>query len=119
MKKVIPFLVLILALQFIACSKDNEEPVNNPPVIENQTFSGSVSGALTFNVVASDPDNDTLTFSILQNSNNQFVISNNGVITKNGEAPTELGTHTLEVEVTDGTAKASATVTITLIESEA
>lgn len=119
MKKVIPFLVLILALQFTACSKDNEEPVNNAPVIENQEFSVNVNSILTLQVTASDVDNDTLTFSIKKDDYNLFKISEDGIIrTINGNAITTLRSgdpYTIEIEVTDGKATATATIEIKVI----
>lgn len=116
MKKVISLLVIVLLVQFTSCSK-NDEVVNTPPVIENQDFSASVEN-LGIKVVASDKDNDTLTFSITKNSsNNQFEINNEGVISLKNGVLLALGKHILEVEVSDGKVTASATITITLTVS--
>lgn len=56
-------LIILLILFVLSCKKEN-----NPPVISNQTFElteNSPAGTLIGNVVSTDPDDDILTYEIL------------------------------------------------------
>ncbi len=105
--------------------------VNEPPVINDQTFSlaeNSPNGTVVGTVLASDPDaGDSLTFAITAgNTGNTFAINPaSGQITVNDNSLLNFETNpsfSLTVQVTDlGSLSSSATVTINLtnvIESD-
>lgn len=122
--KVISLLPLIIMIFFASCSKDDEPvtplpPSNNVPVITNQTFTATedIDDVTDIgSVVASDENQeDNLIFSITQNSNDLFEISETGTLSlANGsELDYESATsHSITVTITDGTDNASATITI-------
>lgn len=94
------------------------DPDNQSPVMEDQEFvvSESITNADEIGqVVATDPDNDTLTFSIADSE--LFDISDAGVLTlAEGKAldyETETS-HSLTVSATDGEETVEATITITV-----
>jgi MYXO-CTERM domain-containing protein len=95
-------------------------PVNNAPVIANQTFTindGSANGTVVGSVVASDPDaGNTLTYSITGgNTGNAFSINaSTGVLSVNAAVSyTSNPTFNLSVRVTDnGMLSTTATVTV-------
>lgn len=122
--KVISLLPLIIVIFFASCSKDEEPvtpvpPSNRAPVITNQTFTASEDiddVTVIGSVVASDENkDDNLIFSITQNSNDVFEISETGTLSlANGsELDYESATsHSITVTVSDGKDNASATVAI-------
>ena len=97
-------------------------PVNNAPVIANQTFSvddGSANGTVVGTVIASDPDaGDTLSYSITGgNTNNAFSIdTGTGVLSVNNSTAVSYTTSpafSLTVQVVDsGSLSTSAAVTV-------
>lgn len=112
MRKIITFLAFILAITLTSCSKD--EVVNNAPVIEAQTFSVREDVLLSVKVIASDPDKDTLTYTIKNHDSDLFEITNDGTLSlKEGTRRTKQQ-YLIDVEVSDGKLTASATVTINI-----
>ncbi|WP_271766733.1 cadherin domain-containing protein [Aquimarina algiphila] len=123
-KKILFFFgILLIAL---SCSKDDssvptptpQEPQNTAPQIENQEFTVAEDiDEITIigNVVATDADNDTLTYSITTNDNDLFELSPEGALSL--VATKEINydiaqAHTITVSVSDGTTTTSATITI-------
>lgn len=111
-----------------ATSADNftvsSEILNQLPVMADQEFMPLESITDTDEVgqvTANDPDGDTLTFEILENDNDLFVISENGILTL-AEGKTldyETATsHSIVVTVSDGEATVDAKVAI-LVEDVA
>ncbi len=101
----------------------NLNPVNEVPVINNQTFAlleNSSNGSVVGGVIASDPDaGDSLSYSIMAgNSSNTFVInSTSGEITVADSNQLDYETtpaFNLTVQVTDGVLNSTATISINL-----
>jgi len=98
--------------------------VNETPVIVDQTFEtdeGLDNGLTIANVVASDPENDNITFSLKSgNTDDAFSINaTTGVITINDMTALEFDANpifSLVIEISDGELTAEATITIGLIE---
>lgn len=114
MKKVFTLLALTLLIQFTSCSKDEIAEANNAPVIEEQTFSVREDAILSIKVIASDPDSDTLTFTVKKDDSNLFEIRNDGTLKVKADKRTRAQTYLVDVEVSDGKLKASATITINI-----
>ncbi len=95
--------------------------VNESPTIKNQAFSvneNSPKGAYVGMVSASDPDSNTLTYSITAgNTGNAFAISSAGQITVNDSSLLDyesIRSYSLTVQVSDGGYAPTATVTVTI-----
>ena len=118
----IRFLSIFTTLVFLYGCGDDDTNTNLPPVIEDQSFdvSENVDDATVIGTVqASDPEQGTLTFSITQNSNDLFEISNTGELSLTTGSMLDFETataHTLTVAVSDGNKSASAAVTITVVD---
>ena len=100
-----------------------EAPSNNAPTITNTTGNYSVPENQTsaFTVTASDPDGDSLTFSISGTDSSLFTISSSGVVTFNAapdyENPSDSGTNNvydLSASVSDGSLSASKDFMVTV-----
>jgi hypothetical protein len=98
--------------------------VNETPLIVDQTFEtdeGLDNGLTIASVVASDPENDNITFSLKSgNTDDAFSINaTTGVITINDMTALEFDANpifSLVIEISDGELTAEATITIGLIE---
>lgn len=117
-------IILLLLITIFSCA-DEELTQNTAPVIEDQTFTiqeNSADHTAVGTVLATDADTDqTLVYSFVSgNTGDAFSIDpNTGVITVNNVAvlnyeATEM--FTLVIEVTDGEAFVSATITIMLTD---
>ncbi|WP_299120935.1 BspA family leucine-rich repeat surface protein [uncultured Tenacibaculum sp.] len=122
MKKITILCFLMLGLvQFSSCSKD-DAIVNTPPVIKSQSFSVKENINDTYiigKVQATDVDKNTLSFSIKTDVSKLFEISSEGAISLISGKTLDYETtktYMLEVEVSDGTAKTSATITINVTD---
>ncbi|WP_228235770.1 BspA family leucine-rich repeat surface protein [Allomuricauda sp. M10] len=118
--KSLSFLLVILSV--ISCGKDDPETLNNTPIFIDQEFvatedidANHVIGTL----VASDPDDDPLTFKILLNENDMFTLSTSGELRlkegKNLDYETAID-HDIKVTVSDGDRQVDAIITI-LVEN--
>lgn len=122
MKNLLPLLCMLLAFSFFAGCGDDNEVTNTPPVIADQTFSAAedISDSdLIGTVVATDNENDELTFSITQNSNDLFSVTPAGSLSLAPGESLDFETdpsHTITVEVTDGENANSATITINVTD---
>ncbi len=119
--RILNLLMVCIALSVLSCNDDDEE-TNLPPEIADQTFSiakNSPNGTVVGTVLATDREQDALTYSITEgNSNDAFAIGEtSGQITVQdasavlAEASTSFA---LTVTVDDGKNNATATITITL-----
>ncbi len=120
-------LPLFATLAILSCSKDDnggtpQEPQNNAPTIQAQSFNASEAiddASVIGKVAATDSDGDDLSFTIKTNSNNLFEITDGGDIslatTENLDYETATS-HTLSIDVTDGEATSNADVTINVID---
>jgi Cadherin domain/FG-GAP repeat len=105
-------------------AKPGGQPKNHPPVILNQDFSvdeNTPNGTVVGTVIASDPDSDALTYSIVSSKNSgnndgAFAIDpSTGVITvANGSLLDyeTLNTRSLTIRVADHVSSTQATITI-------
>ena len=122
MKKVTSYLILFLLMFFLSCSKDENEVVNTPPVINAQTFSvaENVNDAFVIGkVTATDVNDDTLSYTIKTDADNLFEITNAGEISLRTGKMLDYETkktYSITVEVSDGTDKMSATITINVTD---
>ena len=118
-----------LIMLFVSCGNDDNGTVvtsipveNTAPSIQNQDFTvaeGIADADAIGTVMATDADNDALSFSITQNDNDLFAITEGGELSLTDSASLDFETaesHTITVEVTDGTDTASATVTINVTD---
>lgn len=99
------------------------DPQNTAPVIAAQEFTAfeGISDTRPIGtVVASDADNDALTFSIKTNDNDLFEITTAGELSLAAGKQLNITTkeqHSITVEVSDGTDSASATITIKVTQT--
>ena len=120
--KTTKFLLLVMAILVLSCSKDDDQAINLAPVIKAQSFNASETAADTDvfgTVTATDADKDELSYSITANSNNLFEITKTGELSLIAGKTLDFETktsHEITVEVTDGKAKVSAKVTITVTD---
>ena len=121
-------ILVVIGLMALGCSKDDDatppDSANKTPEISAQSFNASeaISDSDVFGMVkATDPDQDELSFSITSNSDDVFEITKAGALSlvagKTLDFETK-ATHEITVEVTDGTARASAKITITVIDAD-
>ncbi|EZH74242.1 hypothetical protein ATO12_15360 [Aquimarina atlantica] len=120
--KTTKFLLLVIAILALSCSKDDDQTINLAPVIKAQSFSASetaIDTEIFGTVTATDVNEDALSYSITANSDDLFEITKTGALSlasgKTLDFETKT-THEITVEVTDGKAKASAKVTITVTD---
>ena len=120
-------LPLFATLAILSCSKDDnggtpQEPQNNAPTIQAQSFNASEAiddASVIGKVAATDSDGDDLSFTIKTNSNNLFEITDGGDISLATSENLDYETatsHTLSIDVTDGEATSNADVTINVID---
>ncbi len=94
------------------------DPDNQSPVIEAQEF--TVSEAITDSdeigqVEATDPEDDDLTFELIANDNDLFLLTTAGMLTLAEGKTLDFGTdteHSITVRVSDGNTTANAEITI-------
>ena len=98
-------------------------PSNATPTINNSTSSYSVTENQTtaFTISAADSDGDTLSYSLTGDDSSSFAVSSSGVVSFNTapdfEAPSDTNSdniYSISVNVSDGTASASSSFTITV-----
>jgi hypothetical protein len=98
---------------------DVDESVNQAPQILAQTFSiaeNSANGTNIGSIVATDADNDALSFTIISgNESGAFALSSTGALSVADGTKLDFETvssYSLNVEVSDGSLTASATITV-------
>ncbi|WP_299158652.1 Ig-like domain-containing protein [uncultured Tenacibaculum sp.] len=114
MKKITTLFALFLLIQFASCSKDNAI-VNTAPIIKEQTFKVKENEIITLKIIATDLEDDALTFSIKKDDSNFFMISEDGTLRVKPETKKLVeDKFIIEVEVSDTNLKASAIITINI-----
>ena len=99
--------VLFIAFLFTGCFL-----FNTPPVIESEPVTTAKEGAVyTYDVEATDLNEDTLTYSLTVNPTGMTINSTTGVISW---TPTTAGSFDVTVEVSDGNRSATQSFTITV-----
>ncbi|WP_074406137.1 BspA family leucine-rich repeat surface protein [Aquimarina megaterium] len=125
MKNLAKFIVLLFVLTaLLNCSNDDDPKIaqNNIPVINNQSFTvvENIADNIPIGLIeASDPDGDTLVFSVSVNDDNLFEISDEGILSLDDLKVLDYEasqSHTITVVVTDGKTAAEAIVTINLTD---
>ena len=119
------FCCLIVSL-LASCDEDSPEITNQPPQITEQSFSiqeNSPEGTLVGTILATDPEQDALTFAIVSgNTDGAFSMhATSGKITV--ATPSALNSErnasfTLTVTASDGRQSSSATITIATTKSD-
>ena len=110
-------LLLSLSVFFIAFLFTGCYLFNSSPVIESDPVTTAKEGAVyTYDVEATDPNEDTLTYSLTISPTGMTINSTTGVITW---TPTEgqVGENEVVVEVSDGSKSATQSFTITVDET--
>jgi len=116
------FSSLITITIIIACNKDDNTPTNSAPIVAAQSFTVAediASNTIFATVVATDPEDDALTYTILINSGNLFAISTTGELSLVDGANLDFETkdsHIITVEVSDGQLSEKAIITILVDE---
>ncbi|MEO1256964.1 MAG: BspA family leucine-rich repeat surface protein, partial [Bacteroidota bacterium] len=123
------FIIFFCCIIIIRCSGDKEAAspddglANNPPIINNQVFTVSEiidNTAVIGEVIANDPDNDPLVFSIKTNSDNLFEISSLGILKLGNNQRLDFdktSKHQIIIEVSDGLSNSEATIEINVEDS--
>ena len=110
-------LLLTLSVFFIAFLFTGCFLFNSSPVIESTPVTTTKEGAeYTYDVEATDPDGDTLEFSLLVHPTNMTINSITGVITW---TPTgdQIGENEVVIEVSDGSRSTTQPFTVTVDET--
>jgi len=110
-------LLLSLSVFFIAFLFTGCYLFNSSPVIESDPVTTAKEGAVyTYDVEATDPNEDTLTYSLTVNPTGMTINSTTGVISW---TPTEsqIGENEVVVEVSDGSRSTTQSFTITVDET--
>ena len=122
MKKIIYLLILVVCmLQVTSCSKD-EKIVNTPPVFKAQSFTvaESINDAFVIGkIVATDVNEDALSFSLKTDAANLFEITESGEISLLSGKTLDFETkssYIITAEVSDGKDKVDAQITITVTD---
>ena len=124
--KISPLIILLgWLIIFMGCSKDDEGIMNVAPSMADQSFTvleDAIVGLAIGTVEASDPDGDSLVFSLTElNSEPTFEINSlSGEITPIRALNfNELSSYSLIATVTDGQLDTEATITINVTPSDA
>ncbi len=108
-------LLLSLSVFFIAFLLTGCFLFNSSPVIESDPVTTAKEGAIyTYDVEATDPNGDTLTYSLAVSPTGMTINSTTGVITW---TPTAVESFDVTVEVSDGSRSATQSFTITVDET--
>ena len=118
--------VILITGMILSCSKDDDpkQPQNSPPTINAQTFIAHENipdDEIVGTVMATDADDDALTFSIKTNSNDLFEVTPAGALSlANGKRLSfaTAQTHEIVVSVSDGTIDSNAEVTINVTQNQ-
>ena len=103
----------LIDIQAISIVATEPEPENQTPVITSTAItSATVGEAYTYNVEATDPDGDILTYSLTTCPAGMTIDATTGVISW---TPTAVGVYPVTVEVSDGELTDTQNFTITVI----
>lgn len=114
-KKLLIILLLgLISISLTGCLPGLFPEPNNPPVITSTPIeTATVGEEYVYNVFATDPDGDDLTYSLLTGSPPLYIDENSGVITW---TPNSTGTFEVTVEVSDGKSSDTQNFSITVSE---
>ncbi|MEM7106848.1 MAG: cadherin domain-containing protein [Bacteroidota bacterium] len=123
-KKIKIIFYLLLIILTISCQDDSSDNVNLPPVIEDQNFSiaeNSTIGTVVGTIIASDPENDVLSFTIESgNTGNAFALdTNSGELSVSSSDDLDFETSmefSLSVAVADGSNSSAAVINISVTD---
>jgi len=108
--------IFLLILLFLLTGCSGTIPTNNAPMINSSPITSSLIDVLyTYNVVATDTDGDTLTYSLTSGPTGMTINSSTGVISW---TPNAVGDYDVTLKVSDGESfdTQSFTITISLTE---
>lgn len=111
-KILILFVLSIFFYIFVGCTSSIS--INTPPVITSIPVTTAKAGVeYSYNVFATDPNGDNLTYSLLAYPNGMTINSSTGLITW---IPTnnQIRDYEVEVEVSDGELSVTQTFTVTV-----
>jgi len=115
-KLLIVLLLGLISISLTGCLSTVLPEPNNPPVITLIPDATVIVGeTFTYTVEANDPDEDTLTYSLIDSPVDMTINENTGTITW---APTVAGSFDVTVEVSDGELNDIQNFTITVTEPE-
>ena len=99
-KTILAVLILtLIVLIFSGCTGDSILPINHTPIITSTAITSATVGVVyIYNVEATDPDGDTITYSLTTKPNGMNINSSTGAITWN---PITSGSFGVTVEVSD------------------
>jgi len=104
--------ILLLILLFLLAGCSGTIPTNNAPVINSSPITNSLNNVLyTYNVVATDTDGDTLTYSLTSSPTGMTIDSSTGVISW---TPNAIGDYNVTLKVSDGASFDTQSFTITI-----
>ena len=116
-EKTLILVSLLLLLPLLVGCFSAPPPTNQAPTITSTSITtATVAEAYAYNVNATDPDGDTLTYSLTTKPTGMTINSANGVISWTPTS-TQLGNHSVTVAVSDGSL--SSTQSFIIIVSEA
>ena len=109
--------ILLLIFLFLITGCTGTVPTNHAPIINSIPITNSLVGVLyTYNVEATDTDEDTLTYSLTSNPTGMTINSSTGVI---NWTPNATGDYNVTLKVSDGelfdTQSFTITITLTVI----
>lgn len=111
-KVIILFVLSLFFYIFVGCSPTIS--INKPPVITSiPVTTAKVGVGYSYNVLATDPNGDNLTYSLLAYPNEMTINSSTGLITW---TPTEnqVRDYEVEIEVSDGELSVTQAFTVTV-----
>ena len=92
--------ILLLIFLFLLTGCSGTVPTNNAPIITSNPITNSLINLLyTYNVVATDTDGDTLTYSLTSSPSGMTIDSSTGVISW---TPNAVGDYNVTLKVSDG-----------------
>ncbi len=123
MKKFLIMLMVVAmaSFLFVGClgvTPEPDDPIlpnNQPEIISSAITSGKVGVAYTYDVNATDPDEDVLTYTLTEKPLNMTIVANTGVISW---TPTDAGLFRVGVMVSDGELSDTQSFSITVAKAD-
>jgi len=114
MKRKIIILFVLLIFLFISFGCSPSISINKPPVITSiPVTTAKVGVEYSYNVFATDPNSDNLTYSLLAYPNGMTINSSTGLITWI-PINNQIRDYEVEIEVSDGELSVTQTFTVTV-----
>lgn len=119
MKENTRILILVFVVAFLTLLVGCYPKLNQAPIITSDPVkTATVGKAYTYDVDATDPDGDTLTYSLTVRPEDMTIDPDTGIIEWDPQILEQLGLYQVIVEVSDGRETAIQSFTITVIEEE-